>query len=137
MCHHKAGVPVVDVALRDFLYPTLELKLVLARRLDVDTAAAKHGTLSATYREVAARIRLSTPDAQRLNVKAGDTVQVKSKTGEVVVQVHVDDKTPEGVAIMSPGPYANTLLPTSLPHQGTPITIKPVDAAVTLVEELP
>lgn len=125
------------VALREFLYPTLELKLILARRLDADTAAAKHGVLSPAYREAAAKIILSVPDAQRLDVKDGDAVQVTSKTGEVVVLVHIDDKTPGGLAIMSPGPYANALLPASLPHQGISITLKSTDSAVTLVEKLP
>lgn len=136
-CHHKVGVLVVVVTLREFLYPTLELGLVLARRLDVDTAAAKHGTLSPAYQEAAARIKLSVLDAQRLDVKEGEAIQVTSKTGEVVVQVHIDDKTPEGLAIMSPGPYANALLPAALPHQGIRVAIKPIDGAVTRVEELP
>ncbi len=128
---------MIVVALREFLYPSIELKLVLARRLDVDTAAAKYGMLSPTYQEVAAKIRLSPLDAQRLDVKEGDIIQVTSKTGEVVVRAHIDDKTPEGLAIMSPGPYANALLPASLPHQGISITLKSIDGVVTPVEELP
>ena len=131
------GGQVITVALREFLYPTIGLKLVLARRLDVDTAAAKYGVFSAAYQKVAAQIRISPIDAKRLDVKEGNLILVSSKTGEVVVRVHIDEKTPEDIAIMSPGPYANALLSTALPYQGIRVTLKSTDAAITKVEELP
>ena len=124
------------MALQEFLYPSLELRLILARSLEVDLAAAQ-GTLSPTYQEAAARITLSVVDAKRLNLKEGAPVQVASKHGQVVVRLHIDEDTPEGLAIMPPTPYSHALLPPTPPHQRVTITIKSTTKPPTPIEELP
>ena len=63
------------MGLRDFLYPQLEVRLVLARALDVDEAQASQGSLSKQYQECAARITISSRDAQRLNLEEGQLVR--------------------------------------------------------------
>jgi formylmethanofuran dehydrogenase subunit D len=125
------------MALREFLYPSLELGLVIARALDADMASASQGVLSKEYEKVAARISLCPRDAQRLGLKEGNTVNIKSKTSQVVVNVRIDEKVPEGLAVMPPGPWTNALLPPRLPHQGIRITLKSTEEPVTSLDMLP
>lgn len=125
------------MALREYLYPTLKLGLVIARALDVDMALAGHGSGSKEYEQVAARISLCPRDAHRLGLKEGKTVQLMSKTGQVVVRVRVDESTPEGLAVMPPGLWTNALLPSKLPHQGIRITLKSTKEPVTSLKKLP
>ena len=114
----------------------LKLKLILARALDVDIAAV-HGTCSKEYQEMAAKITVSIKDAQRLGLKDNSPVQISSKTSQVVVRAKLDDKTPEGLAVMQPSPWANALLPPTPPHQGTPIILKLTKAAITSIDKFP
>jgi formylmethanofuran dehydrogenase subunit D len=125
------------MGLREYLYPALELKLVLARSLDVDAAVAAQGTLSRAYQEAVARVSLSTRDAQRLGVKEGAAVQVASKSGQVVVRAHVGPDASDGLAVMAPSPYASALLGASPPYQGISVTVKPAMGAVTPIKTLP
>lgn len=124
------------MALREFLYPSLELRLILARSLEVDVAAVQ-GTLSTAYQEAAARITISKVDAQRLNLKEGTPIQVASKHGQVVVRLHIDEDAPEGLAIMPPSPYSHALLPPTPPHQGITVTLKSTTNPPTSLEDLP
>ncbi|MFX1563381.1 MAG: molybdopterin dinucleotide binding domain-containing protein [Promethearchaeota archaeon] len=125
------------MGLREYLYPELKLRLVIARALDVDLALLGQGTESKEYKQVAARISLCPRDAHRLGLEEGKTVQITSKTGQVIVHVKVDEATPEGLAVMSPGPWTNALLPAKLPHQGINITLKPIKKTATSLDKLP
>jgi len=125
------------MGLREYLYPALELKLVLARSLDVDSAAAGQGTLSKAYQEAVARVTLSTRDAQHLGLKEGTPVQVASKSGQVVVRAHLDTNASDGLAVMAPSPYASALLGASPPYQGTSVTVKPATGPITSLKALP
>lgn len=125
------------MGLREYLYPALELKLVLARSLDVDSAAVAQGTLSKAYQEAVARVTLSARDAQHLGLKEGATVQVASKTGQVVVRAHIGPDASDGLAVMAPSPYASALLGASPPYQGMSVTVKPATGGVTPLKTLP
>lgn len=125
------------MALREYLYPSLELKLVIARALEVDIALARYGSESNEYEKVAAWISLSPRDANRLGLKEGNAVHLTSTNGKVVVNVHVNMEGTEGLAVMPPGPWANALLPSKLPHQGITITLKQTKEPVTSTDELP
>ena len=126
-----------SMVLREFLYPSLELRLVLARALDVDMVVAAQGTLSKVYQKMAARLTLSKLDAQRLGLKEGEAIEVKSKNGKIVVRACLSEKTPEGLAVMPPSAWANALLSNAPPYQGIPISIKPTKKPITRVEKLP
>lgn len=124
------------MALRDFLYPHLEVTLILARALDVDEAQAGFGSLSNEYQQVAARIRISPRDAQRLNLKEGNHVMVSSDTGKVVVVAEIQSDQPEGMVVMHPAPWAFALIKAMIPSQGTEVTIKPSTEPVTPIDQL-
>jgi len=124
------------MALRDFLYPYIEVHLILARALDVDEAQAGHGSLSKDYQKVAARITISFRDAQRLNVKEGDMVEVTSKTGSVVVIATLHQNQPEGMVVMPPSPWAFALIESMFSSQGTRVSIKPSKGPVTSINKL-
>ncbi|MFX1319326.1 MAG: molybdopterin dinucleotide binding domain-containing protein [Promethearchaeota archaeon] len=124
------------MALRDFLYPYLEVILVLARALDVDEAQAAFGSLSEEYQQVAARIRIAPHDAQRLNLKEEDHVLVNSDIGSVVVVAEIQSDQPAGMVVMHPGPWAFALIEAMIPSQGTEVTIKPSTEPVTPLDQL-
>lgn len=125
------------MALREFLYPHLEVQLVLARSLEADEAHIGRGSLSREYQEVAARIRIAKPDAQRLQIKEGDHVEVSSKTGSVVVVAELSEEQPEGLVVMPPGPWAFAVIDSMLPSQGSKVRIKANKDAVTSIDKLP
>ena len=125
------------MALRDFLYPQIEARLVLARALDVDVVQVSEGTLSKEYEQVAARITLSTRDAQRLDIKEGDFVEVGSKIGSVVVAAKLKEEQPESIVVMQPSPWAYAVIESMIPSQGTTVIIKPSKGPLTKIKELP
>lgn len=125
------------MALRDFLYPQLEVRLLLARALDVDEAQVSQGTLSKEYEAVAARITISTRDAQRLGIKEDNFIEVSSETGTVIVRTHIKDKQPEGIVVMQPSPWAFAVIESMVPSQGTEVIIKPSKGPVTSSMDLP
>ncbi len=124
------------MALRDFLYPYLEVRLILARALDVDMVQVGKGTLSKEYQEIAAQALISNKDAQRLNIKTGDFVELESRTGKVVVAAQVKDNQPEGLIVMQPSPWAFAVIESISSSQGTKVTIKPSKGSVTLIHDL-
>jgi formylmethanofuran dehydrogenase subunit D len=125
------------LALRDFLYPSIELSLILARSFTVDKIASLHGTASDAFQNVAARILLNPRDMQRLGLSEGDAVEVSSKTKLVIVQVQLDEATPEGLGVMPPSPWVFALITESKITQGTTITVKPTKKTITPFDSLP
>ncbi|MFW9985199.1 MAG: molybdopterin dinucleotide binding domain-containing protein [Candidatus Odinarchaeota archaeon] len=125
------------MALRDFLYPQIEARLILARALDADVVQVSEGTLAKEYEKVAAQITLSTRDAQRLNVNEGDFVEVGSKVGTVVVAAKLKEDQPERIVVMQPSPWAYAVIESMIPSQGTTVTIKPSKGPLTKIKELP
>ena len=125
------------MGLRDFLYPQLEVQLVLARALDVDEVHASQGSLSKKYQECAARITISSRDAQRLNLEEGHLVDVFSDIGQVTVRVKLQVNQPEGMVVMAPSPWAFAVIKTMVPSQGTMVIIKPSNGPITPIGNLP
>ncbi len=125
------------MALRDFLYPHLEVRLVLARALDVDEAQASKGSLSKEYQECAARITISSRDAQRLNLEEGHLVDVNSDIGQVTVKAKLQENQPEGMVVMPPSPWSFAVIEAMVPSQGTMVIIKPSKGPITPIQNLP
>jgi formylmethanofuran dehydrogenase subunit D len=123
--------------LRDFLYPQLEVQLVLARALDVDGVQLGKGTLTPEYQELAARIKVAPGDAKRLNLAEGTKLMVESKTGHVVVMVRIQENQPEGIVVMQPGPWAFAVIDSMETSQSTTVIIKPSQDPITSIQELP
>jgi formylmethanofuran dehydrogenase subunit D len=125
------------MALRDFLYPHLEVYLILARALEGDEALVGLGSLSKEYQKVAARIRIASRDGQRLGLKEGDAVEVSSNSGNVVVIANLQENQPEGMVVMQPCPWAFAVIETMVPSQGTKVIIKSSKSPITPIGQLP
>ena len=76
-----------------------------------------------------------------MSVKEGNTIELKSENGTVIVKGTANDKTPEGTAVMPHGPWAMSLV--SIPEDNVPprfhgisVTATRSDKAVTTLETL-
>lgn len=128
------------MALGDFLFPHLELKLVIAHSFEVDIEATKD-KMSAEFQDLAARAFFSKNDFQRLGIKEGGSVTIKSKVGTVVVKGYIDERLDGGIASMPRGPWAFTLV--DVPKEDAPpqmhgilITATKTDDKVTSLDSL-
>ncbi|MHA1963899.1 MAG: molybdopterin dinucleotide binding domain-containing protein [Candidatus Thorarchaeota archaeon] len=132
--HHKPlqNLDVFDMALGDFLFPHAELKLVIARFFEADVESAKD-ILSKEFLDSAARVRLSKRDLQRLGLKDGGHASIKSKAGDVVLIAYIDEKVPEGSAVIPYGPWALALV--SIPKDDSPPQLHGVSVTVTRSDE--
>jgi formylmethanofuran dehydrogenase subunit D len=128
------------LSLGDFLFPKLELKLIIAHSSDADIKAAR-GKTSDEYIDSAARIRLNESDLKKLNLKENDIVSAKTKTGNIAVRADIDEGVNPGMAIIPYGPWALALvdLPAdsdTVQLHGFRIEVSKTDEAVTTLDEL-
>ncbi|MHA2072433.1 MAG: molybdopterin dinucleotide binding domain-containing protein [Candidatus Thorarchaeota archaeon] len=128
------------MALGDFLFPHLELKLVIAHSFEVDIEAEKDKR-SKEYQNLAARASFSKSDFQRLGIKEGGSVNIKSDTAQVVVSGFIDERLEDGVASMPRGPWALSMVavpPDSSPPKthGIKVTATKTDDKVTSLDSL-
>lgn len=128
------------MALGDFLFPHLELKLVIAHSFEVDIEAEKDKK-SKEYQDLAARASFSKSDFQKLGIKESGSVTMKSDTAQVVVSGYVDERLEDGVASMPRGPWAFSLV--AVPADSSPpkmhgikITATKTDDKVTSLDSL-
>ena len=108
------------MALGDFLFPHAELKLVIVRSFKTDVESAR-GIPSEKYTTETAIVRLNNNDMRRLSLKEGSTISLKSPSRTVVVRATIDNKTPEGSAVMPHGPWALALV--AVPEDDSPPTL--------------
>ena len=120
------------MALGDFLFPHAELKLVIVRSFKTDVESAR-GTPSQNYTTETAIVRLHNNDMRRLSVKEGSTISLKSSCRTVVVKGIIDDKTPEGNAVMPHGPWALALV--EIPEDDSPPKLHGIAVIATRCEE--
>ncbi|MFX0045681.1 MAG: molybdopterin dinucleotide binding domain-containing protein [Candidatus Hermodarchaeota archaeon] len=116
------------MSLGDFLFPQVELKLVIAHSFETDIEAVRN-KMSTEYLESAARVSLSTGNLKRLGLKEGDAVSVESKTGKVVVKAFPDEKLEDGLAVMPRSPWALSLV--AVPSDGESVQLHGIPVAVT------
>jgi formylmethanofuran dehydrogenase subunit D len=128
------------MALGDFLFPHLELKLVIAHSFEVDIEAEKDKN-SKEYQNIAARASFSKRDFQKLGIKESGSVTIKSDTAQVIVSGYADERLEDGVASMPRGPWALSLV--AVPTDSSPpkmhgikITATKTDDKVTSLESL-
>ncbi|MFW9980709.1 MAG: molybdopterin dinucleotide binding domain-containing protein [Candidatus Thorarchaeota archaeon] len=128
------------MALGDFLFPHVDLKLIIARSFETDVESVKD-KYSSKYQESAAIVRLNKGDLQRLGLKDGGSVSVEAKAGSIIVRAFSDDKVPVGSAIIPHSPWALALV--SVPKDGSPpqmhgvsVTLTRTDDRVTSLDEL-
>ncbi|WP_456472082.1 tungsten-dependent formylmethanofuran dehydrogenase subunit FwdD [Methanocaldococcus sp.] len=98
------------------------------------------------YVKAAAVVYINEEDMEKLGIKEGDNVKVKSEWGEVVVKAKkAIEKNQEGMVFIPMGPWANLLVPpetdsTGMPHlKGYPqfkVTIEKTNEKVLDMKEL-
>ncbi|MHA2003250.1 MAG: molybdopterin dinucleotide binding domain-containing protein [Candidatus Thorarchaeota archaeon] len=118
------------MALGDFLFPHLEV--------DIEAEKDKR---SKEYQNLAARASFSKSDFQRLGIKEGGSVNIKSDTAQVVVSGFIDERLEDGVASMPRGPWALSMVavpPDSSPPKihGIKVTATKTDDKVTSLDSL-
>ncbi len=100
--------------------------------------------LSEAYMKAVNYCEMNEKDMEKIGVKEGDRVIVRSEVGEVVLYVkkpEVDLQPPEGIIFIPMGPYANRVVGI-LNGSGTPqykgvkATIEKTDKNVLSIEEL-
>jgi len=116
------------MALGDFLFPNAELKLVIVRSFKTDVESAR-GIPSEKYTAETAIVRLNNKDMRRLSVKEGGAISLKSPSGTVVVSAIIDDKMPEGSALMPYGPWALALV--TVPENNNPPILHGIEITAT------
>ncbi|WP_423793294.1 tungsten-dependent formylmethanofuran dehydrogenase subunit FwdD [Methanocaldococcus indicus] len=98
------------------------------------------------YKKAAAVVYINKEDMEKLGVKEGDKVKVKSSFGSVVLYVkEADERNPEGHIFIPMGPWANVVVDpdttsTGMPYlKGSPdqfVKIEKTDEEVLDMEDL-
>jgi len=120
------------MALGDFLFPHIEMKLVIARSFESDIAGAED-KLSQEYIDATAKVDLHKSDLQKLGLKDGKNANLKSSVGSIVVKAFGSEKATEGIAVMPHGPWALALV--DVPVDGTPPKMHGVSVSATRSDE--
>ena len=116
------------MALGDFLFPNIDLKLVIAPSFEADIAATGD-KYSKEYIDAAAIVTLHKSDLQKLGIEDGKNVSLKNKTGSIVVRARVSEKAKEGLAVMPPSPWAMALV--AIPAENSPTQLHGVEITAT------
>ena len=120
------------MALGDFLFSHTEFKLVITRSFEVDIEAAR-GKNSDDYSKIASLIQLHKSDFQRLSLKDGDRVAVKSKSGSINVLAKIGEKMEEGIVVMPYGPWSLALV--SIPSDDAPPQLHGIEISISRSDE--
>ncbi|MFW9959734.1 MAG: molybdopterin dinucleotide binding domain-containing protein [Candidatus Thorarchaeota archaeon] len=116
------------MVLGDFLFPNVELKLAIVRSFKTDIESAR-GIPSEKYTAETAVVQLNNKDMRKLSVNEGGAISLKSPSGTVVVSAIIDDKVPEGSALMPYGPWALALV--AIPENNCPPTLHGIEITAT------
>ena len=120
------------MALGDFLFPHVELKLVVAPSFEADIAATGD-KFSQEYIDEAARVTLHKSDLQKLGLQDGKNVNLKNKVGNVIVRAFGSEKATEGFAVMPPSSWAMALV--AVPVEKSPPQMHGVSITATRSDE--
>ncbi len=85
--------------------------------------------MSEEYFEEVARCDMNKADMEKLGVAAEESVKVKTSYGEVIVKAKEAAGTPEGIAFIPMGPWANALVSGDTHGAGMP-SYKGIDAEI-------
>lgn len=113
--------------------PSLEVVLLTGRtrRQGVGLEAGK---LSEIYYEATTQIRLDPKDLEKLKIEPGDTVEVSTEHGSVVLRAEAAPRASEGIGFIPYGPWANLVIGGDTDSTGMP-TMKGLKATVTPAPE--
>ena len=82
----------------------------------------------------AAIVLLHTEDMKKLSVENNDPVKIRTKFGEVVVNVKEAEESKEGIALVPVGLWANIVTGNSIQSNGIPL-FKNIPAKIETTEE--
>ncbi len=113
--------------------PSLEVVLLTGRtrRQGVGLEAGK---LSEIYHEATTQIRLDPTDLEKLQIEPGDTVEVTTENGSVVLRAELAPRASEGIGFIPYGPWANCIISGDTDSTGMP-TMKGLKAKITPAPE--
>ena len=109
--------------------PSLDV-ILLTGRTRRQGVGLELGKLSEIYFEATTQVRLDPTDIEKLGVEAGDTVEVKTEHGSVVLTVVVSPRPSVGIAFIPYGPWANLLIGGETDSTGMP-TMKGLKATIS------
>ena len=109
--------------------PGLEVILITGRTRR-QGVGLELGKLSEIYFEATSQVRLDPTDIEKLGVEVGDTVEVKTETGNVTLVVVVAPRPSAGIAFIPWGPWANQLIGGDTGSTGMP-TMKGLKATIS------
>lgn len=108
--------------------PSLEV-ILLTGRTRRQGVGLEAGKLSDIYHEATTQIRLDPVDLEKLKIEAGDTVEVTTEHGSVVLRAEVAPRASEGMGFIPYGPWANCVISGDTDSTGMP-TMKGLKAKV-------
>ncbi len=88
------------------------------------------GKLSEIYFEATTQIRLDAKDIKKLKIEPGDTVEVTTEHGSIVLRAELAPRASEGIGFIPYGPWANCIIGGDTDSTGMP-TMKGLKAKVT------
>ncbi|MFQ6051247.1 MAG: molybdopterin dinucleotide binding domain-containing protein [Candidatus Hydrothermarchaeota archaeon] len=97
----------------------IEVYLITGRSVKQGESMEK-GKIFSNYTESAAICELDSSDMEKLKIKDGDTVKVKTEYGEVVVKAVASKKRHPSVAFIPMGPWANAVVDPATDYTGMP-----------------
>ncbi len=112
-----------------FALPSLEVVLLTGRTRH-QGVGLEAGKLTDIYFEATTQVRLDPKDFEKLQIEAGDTVEVKTEHGEVILRATIAPRPSEGIAFIPYGPWANCLIGGNTNSTGMP-TMKGLRATIT------
>ncbi|UCE11236.1 MAG: hypothetical protein JSW61_04675 [Candidatus Thorarchaeota archaeon] len=128
------------MSLGDFLFPEVQLKLVIVHSFEADIKSVAN-TASESYRMAAALVWLNRSDFQRIGLKDGDVVSIKTSSKRINVQAFQSERTKEGLATMPRGPWSLHLARVNGDEgiaqlHGLPVSVSRSSEEVTSLESL-
>ncbi len=111
----------------------MKVKLITGRTF-MQGIGMESGKYSDLYKENTAVCYITVDDMDKLGVKEGDRVKIKTKYGEVVVKALKSKDEHEGIIFMPLGPWANAVIGSETDSASVP-TFKGVEAEVEKTDE--
>ena len=112
---------------------SLKATLITGRTLD-QGRTLEIGKFSKEYMSKVAIIELSKQDMEKLGISSGSAVKVSSAYGQVVVKAVESAFTPQGMAFIPMGPWANAIVSPNTQGSGMP-TLKGIEVTIEKSED--
>lgn len=118
----------------DLTLMTASIKVKLITGRTIEQGVNLENKMSKAYQDIAAVCELPEADAKRLGLKDGKNVRVTTKFGSAVLRSKENADSPNGIAFVPMGPWANALIDPDTGGCGMP-GFKGIDAEVSATNE--